>query len=467
MLELDPLRVARQEECIDKWAKNDYNGIADWYPGTGKTYLAILAIQRVEKMFKSNYIISVPNDIIYKQWIKLLQQFPVHLKNRIIVKTKGTLITENIKYKDVGLYIIDEIHEYTSEKSEVLLDKTMIEHKMFLGLTGTTNHINFKNVLKHYPIIDTVTEYEAKSKGFIAEMIEYNYGLTMNKRDTEIYGNYTKLINELMVMFDNNLMKAQYICYGGVNPANGIRYQSGQWAMALAMKKGWSNKLDMNIPAHVEIDRKYNPSTFITQANLLLTIVQRRKQLLAFTSIKQETVVKLLKKFTDTKTIVFSESTKFADRVGLLLNEAGIKTSVFHSKIKTQMRPGKTGKLVKYGAVRLKREAIEGLTNGSIKVLSTTRSLDKGLNIPDLRFSIITSGTSSIDQETQRKARAGRKEAHSDDPVLNVNLYIKDTQDEIWLRKRQENNNTSPIFVEKLEDIVYKPQPNYFNIDDL
>ena len=109
MLELDPLRVARQEECIDKWAKNDYNGIADWYPGTGKTYLAILAIQRVEKMFKSNYIISVPNDIIYKQWIKLLQQFPVHLKNRIIVKTKGTLITENIKYKDVGLYIIDEI----------------------------------------------------------------------------------------------------------------------------------------------------------------------------------------------------------------------------------------------------------------------------------------------------------------------------------------------------------------------
>ena len=47
MLELDPLRVARQEECIDKWAKNNYNGIADWYPGTGKTYLAILAIQRV------------------------------------------------------------------------------------------------------------------------------------------------------------------------------------------------------------------------------------------------------------------------------------------------------------------------------------------------------------------------------------------------------------------------------------
>jgi superfamily II DNA or RNA helicase len=467
MLKLDPIREARQLECIDKWEASNYNGIADWYPGTGKTYLAILAIQRIEKMYRSTYVISVPNEIIYKQWIKTLESFPIHLKNRIIVITKGTLLSGTLKYKGVGLFIIDEVHEYTSEKSEPLLDKSIIEHKMFLGLTGTTNHANFRNVTKHYNIIDTVTEYEAKSKGFIAEMIEYNYGLTMTKRDTEIYENYTKLINELMVTFDNNLMKAQYICYGGVNPANGIKYQSGQWAMALAMKKGWSNKLDLNIPAHAEIDKKYNPSSFISQANLLLTIVNRRKRLLSDTSIKQETVVKLLKRFPDTKTIVFSESTKFADRVGLLLNEAGIKTSVFHSKIKTQMRPGKTGKLVKFGAVRLKREAIEGLTTGSIKVLSTTRSLDKGLNIPDLRFSIITSGTSSIDQETQRKARAGRKEAESDDPVLNVNLYIKDTQDEVWLRKRQENNNSSPIFVDKLEDIVYKPQPNYFNYDDL
>jgi superfamily II DNA or RNA helicase len=115
---------------------------------------------------------------------------------------------------------------------------------------------------------------------------------------------------------------------------------------------------------------------------------------------------------------------------------------------------------------RLKKEAIEGLTTGRYTVLSTTKALDKGLNIPDIRFSIIASGTSSIDQETQRKARAGRKETESDDPVLNINLYIKNTQDEVWLRKRQENNNTSPIFVDKIEDISYRPQPN-FTYEDL
>lgn len=467
MIQIDEKRLARQNEGIDKWEASNYNGIINWYPGVGKTYGAILAIQRYEKLHKSNYIISVPNDVIYKQWLKTLEHFPVHLKQRIIVKTKGQLHSEKLSYKDVGLFIVDEIHEYTTELDEKLLDKTIIEHKAFLALTGTTNHVNFKNVLKHYKIVDEISEYEAKSKGFVAEMIEYNWALDLDSKDAKTYENYTNLMNQLMPLFDNNLKKAEYICYGGVNSANGIRYEGGKWAMALAMKNGWSNKLDSNIPAHRELDQKFNPSSFISNANLLLQIVNRRKRLLSEVRIKEEAVIKLIKKFNNTKTIVFSESTKFADRVGLLLNENKIPTAVYHSKLKATMRPGKTGKLIKFGLVRLKRDAMEGLADGRYKVLSTTKALDKGLNIPDLRFSIIASGTTSIDQETQRKSRIGRKEADSDDPVLNVNLYIRNTQDEVWLLKRQENNNTSPITVDSIEDISYRPQPNYFNYDDL
>lgn len=466
MIQIDPLRLARQEEALDKWELANYDGIADHYPGVGKTFLALLAIQRLEKKGKNTYVISVPNDIIYKQWIKTLENFPVHLKQRIIIKTKGQLLIENLTYKDVGLFIIDEIHEYTTENAIPLLDKTIVEHKAFLGLTGTTNHINFKNVLKYHKVFDVISEYEAKSKGFIAEMLEYNLGLELVGKQATSYENLTTLINQLMPLFDNNLKKAEYICYGGVNPRDGQRYPGGKWAMTLALQKGWNHNLDLNIPAHKELDQKYNPSSFISNANLLLQVVNRRKRLLAEVSIKEETVIKLLKKFTNTKTIVFSESTKFADRIGLLLNEHSINTAVFHSKLKPQMKMGKSGKLIKFGIVRLKKEAIEGLTTGRYTVLSTTKALDKGLNIPDIRFSIIASGTSSIDQETQRKARAGRKEIESDDPVLNINLYIKNTQDEVWLRKRQENNNTSPIFVDKIEDISYRPQPN-FTYEDL
>lgn len=466
MIQIDPKRLERQNEALDKWEACNYNGIADHYPGTGKTFLAMLAIERLEKKFKTTYMISVPNDVIYKQWVKLIESFPVNLKVRIIVKTKQQLINEDIFYRDVGLLIIDEIHEYTTENAECLLNRSKIQHKAFLGLTGTTNHPNFKNVLKHYTVFDVLSEYEAKSKGFIAEMIEYNLGLEFDPREQTTYDNYSNLINNLMPMFDNNLKKAEYICYGGINPRDGQRYQGGQWAMTLAMQKGWSNKLDLNIPEHKEIDDKYNPSAFISNANLLMQIVNRRKQLLANAQIKERTTIKLIKKFPNTKTIVFSESTTFADRIGLLLTDAKIPNAVFHSKLKFVMKPGKGGKLIKFGKVRLKREAIDNLTTGAIKVLSTTKSLDKGLNIPDLRFSIITSGTSSIDQETQRKARIGRKE-DNDDPVLNVNLYIKNTQDEVWIRKRQENNNTQPVYVDNIEDISYRPQPNYFNINDI
>ncbi len=466
MIQIDPIRLARQEEALDKWELANYDGIADHYPGVGKTFLAILAIHRYEKKGKSTYVISVPNDVIYKQWIKVISTLPINLQQRIIIKTKGQLLTEQLSYKDVGLFIIDEIHDYTTENAIPLLDKTIIQHKAFLGLTGTTNHINFKNVLKYHNVFDVISEYEAKSKGFIAEMLEYNLGLELVGKSLTSYENLTNLINQLMPLFDNNLKKAQYICYGGVNPKDGQRYEAGKWAMTLALQKGWSNNLDLNIPSHKEIDQKYNPSSFISNANLLMQVVNRRQRLLAEVVIKEETVIKLLKKFTNTKTIVFSESTKFADRIGLLLNKHNINTAVFHSKLKPQMRMGKTGKLIKFGTIRLRNDAIEGLTNGRYTVLSTTKALDKGLNIPDIRFSIIASGTSSIDQETQRKARAGRKETESDDPVLNINLYIKNTQDEVWLRKRQENNNTVPIFVDKIEDISYRPQPN-FTYEDL
>ena len=467
MIQIDKERLARQNEGLDKWEANNSDGILNWYPGVGKTFGAILAIERCDKKYRGIYLISVPNDTIAKQWTKTISTFPIHLKNRIILKTKGTLLSEKVIYKDISLLIVDEIHEYTTENAESLLDKSIVQYHSFLGLTGTTNHVSFKNVLKHHKVIDIISEYEAKSKGFIAEMIEYNWELTLEPREAKTYENLSNLINQLMPLFDNNLKKAEYICYGGVNVANNVRYQGGQWAMTLAMQKGWSNKLDLNIPAHKEIDLKYNPSAFISNANTLLQVVNRRKKLLAESEVKEKAVIKLMKKFPKTKTIIFSESTRFADRIGLQLNELNIRTAVFHSKLETVIKPGKTGKPVKFGKVRLKKEAIDGLINGTIDVLSTTRALDKGLNIPDLRFSIIASGTSSIDQETQRKSRAGRKEAESDDPVLNVNLVIKNTQDEVWLRNRQTNNLTTPITVDNIEDISYRPQPNYFNIDDI
>lgn len=467
MIEIDPKRLERQEETITRWQLCDYKGIANYYPGVGKTFLAVLAIKRYDHIFKSNYLILTPNDVILKQWTKTLETFPVHLKNRIILKTKGQIHSEKLTYKDVGILIIDEIHEYTTELDQTLLDKSVIHYKAFLGLTGTTSGNNFRNVLKYFNIFDTIDEYEAKSKGFIAEMIEYNWGLNLEGKDITTYENYTNLINQLMPLFDNNLKKAEYICYGGINLADNVRYEGGKWAITLAYKKGWSNKLDLNIPSHKEIDQKYNPSAFISNANLLLQIVNRRKKFLCDVKVKQDAVVKLVKKFKNTKTIIFSESTTFADKIGLVLNENKISTAVFHSKLKADMRPGKTGKLIKFGAVRLKRDAIEGLISGKYTAISTTKALDKGLNIPDLRFSIITSGTTNIDQETQRKSRVGRKEAESDDPVLNVNLYIKNTQDEVWLRKRQENNTFKPIYVDNFEDITYRPQPNYFNLTDL
>lgn len=467
MLQINQLKLERQKQTLLLWENNKHDGVVDYYPGTGKTFLGILAIQRLEEKHKGVYVISVPNDVILKQWKGYIDKLPKNLQSRILLKTKSMLLTENIIYKDVLLLIIDEIHEYTTENSEALLNGTIVYSKCFLGLTGTTSHINFKNVTQHHPIIDVVSEQEAKSKGFVAEMIEYNLGLKLDGKELQTYDNYSSAITKNMALFNNNLRLVTLVVYGGKHPETGISYPSGQWAMSIAVKNGWHNKLDLNIPSHKEIDNKYNPSAVISNANFLMQIVNRRKKFLAEHKAKEETVLKLVKQFKGVKTIIFSESTRFADRMGIILNENRIPTVTFHSKLKTVLKPGKTGKLIKYGVGRLKTEAIDAIKNGLADVISTTKALDKGLDVLDLRFSIITSGTTSINQEIQRKSRAGRKEVDNDDPVLHVNLYFKDTQDELWLRKRQQNNSTAPIFIETVEEVSYRPQPNYFNYEDL
>ena len=467
MLEINQVKLERQKWTLHLWKNAGYKGVADYYPGTGKTFLGILAIDETEETIKGVYVISTPNDIILKQWASYIVNLPKHLQNRIVLKTKNQLLTENIIYKDVSAFIIDEIHECTTESNEPLLNGTIVYAKRILGLTGTTGHVNFKNVTKYLPIIDVISEQEAKSKGFVAEMIEYNLALTLNEKELITYNNYSDAISKNMVLFNNNLRLVTFVCYGGKHPDTGVTYPSGQWAMSIAMQNGWHNKLDLNIPNHKEIDRVYNPSAIISNAHFLMIIINKRKKFLSDLKIKEETVLKLVKKFKGVKTIVFSESTAFADRIGIKLNENKIPTVVFHSKLKTVYKPGKTGKLIKFGAGRLKTEAIDAIKHGLADVISTTKALDKGLDVLDLRFSIITSGTTSINQEIQRKSRAGRKEAENDDPVLHVNLYVKDTVDEKWLNTRQQNNATKPIFVDSIEAISYRPQPNYFTYEDL
>ena len=173
-MNIDKVREERQLLGVDRWFNHQCKGILFWATGVGKTYGATLAIRRIEKQKQPMYLVAVPSFELKKQWEERLSKvFPKKVTDRIIVETIQTLLFRNIKYI-VDVYIVDEIHEFTSEERIKLLNGTLVEYKAILGLTASADDKNFKTISNILPIVDVISDEEAREKGFIAEFIEYN-----------------------------------------------------------------------------------------------------------------------------------------------------------------------------------------------------------------------------------------------------------------------------------------------------
>lgn len=471
-MQINQEQLARQQQGAQIWFDSGKDGILDYATGVGKTYTCSLCIRLIEEISKDSYIVVVPGAELENQWnTKINEYFPKSLTNRIVVKTVHKILEDNLLY-EVGMLIIDEIHEFTTEERQKLLNGSIIKSKYFLGLTASGDDKNFHKVTKYHKIVDHISYNEAKEKGFVADFIEYNLGLYLTPAEKEQYDKYSETINKLLPKFENNLDYAQKVMSGGKDHRN--NYYSGiGWAYGLAVKKGWNGNLNLSLESHRKIDELWNPSLFVGWAKRLINAIRGRKDLLYNATAKYNTTIELVDKFDKVKTILFSESTTFADRINTALNNRGHKSVVYHSNLKTKMVTSpKSGKLIKYGKIRQQKEALNDIRTGKARILSTATSLDRGLDITDLRFSITTSGTQNPTQTKQRTGRTTRKEAgdsiYANMPVLLVNLYIVDTQDEIWLKRRQENNINTPIVVGSVDEISYTPPPNSeFTVSDL
>lgn len=470
-MQIDQNKLARQELGVDKWFDNNCVGIFDWHTGVGKTYGAELCIRRNEKSRKDTYVIVVPSDNLLKQWTyKLEKSLPKYLLERVVIKTLYTLLSENIVY-ECGTLIVDEIHEFWTEDRLKILDrKTIVKCDRILGLTASADDKNFRYIKRFIKVIDSINKEEAEENGYVASFIEYNLALNLNQKEKEQYEYFTEVISKLMPKFQKDIGLAQKILTGGKDKHD-RHYAGAGWAYGLAVKNGWSNKLDTSFESHKTIDDIWNPNVLIGQARQLMNAVRIRRELLCNCVSKYNATLEIVKKFNQVKTIIFSETTEFADKMNTILNENKFPSVVYHSNLKTIMATSeKSGKFIKLGKTRLKALALDKIKTGKARILNTTKALDRGLDVEDLRLSITTSGSQNVTQYKQRNGRASRKEKgiFGDVPILLINLYIIDTQDEKWLDTRQSNNKHKPIVVNSVEDINYFPPANIeFTINDI
>lgn len=467
---IDKEREERQLQGVDKWFKNRCQGILDWATGVGKTYGAIMAIKRIEKQREPLYLIVVPSDALKKQWTySLTRQLTKKTMSRILIETRQNLLISNLVYK-VDVEIIDEIHEYTTESARGIIDGSIVQAKAQLGLTASTDDKDFKIILNYIPIVDVITEQEAQDKGFTAEFVEYNLPLSLSGDEQDMYKAYTDVIVKMLPRFNNDLSLAQRCLNGGKDPKTKKHYASVNWCIGVATKNGWREDLQPHLETHAMILDIWTPNKVLLYAVRLMTAVQDRKKLLQTCKSKYEATLQILNKFDKVKTIVFSESTSFADKLYTMTKEQH-KVVIYHSQLKTIIQPSeKTGKPIKIGVGTQKKQATEAIKSGKARVILTSKALDRGFDVPDLRVGLTTSGTQNPTQYKQRGGRLKRKETENvfdDCTVLLINLYVKDSQDEKWLKSRQSKAVHHIFEAETIDDIEYTPPPNLEFIVDI
>jgi len=462
---LDEKRLERQEEGVDKWIKTK-DGIFAYATGVGKSLTSQLCIKRLEKEKKHSYLFIAPNDLLVKQYKENIKLFPKHLIERIHLKTIGEVLEEGLRY-DVDVLIVDELHEFHTDERIKIFNLDFIKHKHFIGLTASWLDRNFYKISKHKSIIDIIDTEEAIKNGFINEFVEFNLELKLNEKEQKYYNELSERISVYLPRVNNDISLAQKVISGGKD--NEGKYWAGpMFAKAISYKNGWHDKLNINNPRDKEIDEIWNPNRILNYARTALNAVRQRKDLLNNCESKFNTSIEILKKFNLDKIIVFSESTTFADRLYYKLEALKEKVVIYHSNLKTIMVTSeKSGKLIKLGKTRLKNLAINNMLEGKARILVTAKSLDKGLNIPNLSFNLTVSGTQNGTQYEQRRGRGLRLASDGvKKPTILVNLYIKDTQDEIWINNRQNNIKHIIHNISSIEEISVNPIVN-INIKEM
>lgn len=481
-MEIDEKRLKRQEAQVQKWiTEGGCTAVLEAVTGYGKTFVAILAIKRLHKKYPQAVIdVVVPSNPLYNDWMReKTGHIAVHQLHNVNVFIVNTYIRFGLR--EISLLIADEIHRFASEEFIRIFEVSQCVKKadwkkgntMILGLSATLERLDGKHTLieEYCPVFDTVGMEEAQREGYISNYRIFNWGLELTEEDREEYQKWHDIFNNSFGKFER-FFELAMACAKGKNVPSKLRVSvfkenkenpslsetvmediwktSQEWQFWYAQKQDWDG----------EKNSFWSPSSIATYAQQFLKSMRNRKTFIYRAEIKFISVVELFKKF-NVKTMIFSEDTKFADRITEALGDA---CQSYHTNITSQYirveTISKKGiisyKDKKIGKDKVKEMILEDFKKpDGIMAISSIRSLKEGFDYAGVRLVIMASYNSSKREDTQTKGRGTRKDyANLDKTTIIVNLFIKDSQEEKWLKEKQ-RGTSDIIWVDSIDEINY------------
>ena len=377
-------RTLKQTSDIEKWVKSGAKGYFEWATGTGKSYLACLAIKLCNERHSDKQInVVVPTNVLAEAWT---DEKKGHIKIHSLKNVNVYVINTYVKsVHDCALLVIDEVHTATGAKSKyfnTVIDKTKFNWILCLSATLEKEHKEFLHK-RNINCISKLTADEAVNNGWLSPYKILCVPIELSEIDRERYDKMHKEFNKHFAMFNFDFDLAM------------------KCVVDKTARQDLANKLNWQV-------ERVTVATMSWNRNMRL-----RKEFLYHIESKINAAIEITKTL-GMQSILFGQSIAGADKIS---NELGEECVEYHSKL---------------GAKQLK-ENLKRLKDGRTKVkyISSAKGLEAGFDLPNLQLGVTWSRTSKALRATQTLGRCLRK--YEGKIAYFIELYVPDTQDARWL----------------------------------
>jgi superfamily II DNA or RNA helicase len=128
------------------------------------------------------------------------------------------------------------------------------------------------------------------------------------------------------------------------------------------------------------------------EAEETIALYLKRARVLNLSLNRIRLALRLVAAIPGKQTLIFHEDIEACDLIHAVLTENGVRSGVYHSKLRVKARAAMLGQY----------------RRGEIDVLVTCRALDEGFNVPETELGIIAASTATRRQRIQRLGRVVR-----------------------------------------------------------
>jgi len=378
---LPPLR-AWQNEALAAWRGNGGRGIIVAATGTGKTRVALEAIES-SRAGASRVVIVVPTIPLQEQWMRLLRY-----RMRMSPSELGTIGGRNSNFVISQRVVLAVLNSARMRLPDVV-SHWRNEGQGVLLVADECHRLGSANAL---PLLRA---------GYTSAM-----GLSATPQnedgtfEQQISAALGRVIYELPLRraLDDGLLAPLHALnvYFDLPPAELQQFRAASARAAtlrIALSADHSDEFGRAGQSLVVLEEL---SKGDERASQLVTLIKKNRRLVANSRGRQDVLDRIINAgvLANTRAIIFNETIEQAETAYRMLRTADISAVMDHSQLAPQIRS----------------QSLRRFSSGASSVLVAVRTVDEGIDVPQANLAIIVSGSTSPRQRVQRIGRVVRPE---------------------------------------------------------